>query len=291
VDPAPLAVTRDSRITLAVPTRDRPDLVARFLVPGLIDVTARGFAAVVVDQTAGDETRALVEPIEGVRYLRSPPPLSRGRNVAVEAAATPLLAFTDDDVAFDGGWLERVAEAFTAPETGAVCGRARTPEGELLPGRPAGTYRWPANPFGLGSGFNVAFRLAALAVAGPFDEELGAGARFRSAEDSDMLYRILRAGWTVVCSDDLDIVHHDQRSGGGLVRLHHGYGLGAGAQTAKHVLSGDRTAGRIALAQALRHFGWAARSLATFRPGAARLQLVYVRGLLRGFRERRAQRA
>jgi len=285
-------VTGRTKITLCVVTRDRAETLARCLLPGLRDLLAEGFPIVVVDQSSGSETAGLVGDLPGATYLRSEPGLSRGRNVAIGSTKTPLLAFTDDDVSLPQRWLGTIAALFDQTEdAGAVCGRASTPEGELLPGKSAGIYRWPASPFGLGSGFNLAFRREALDAAGPFDEELGAGARYRAAEDTDMLYRILRAGWSVVCSDTISVVHHDTRTGGDERKLHHGYGLGAGAQTAKHLSAGDSAALRIALREIAAHLAWFARSILTLRLRPARLQIAFAAGLLAGFRERRrAQR-
>lgn len=271
-------------------TRDRPEILARCLLPGLGELAAAGVAVVVVDQSSGPETAGLVEGLSGVRYVRSGPGLSRGRNVAVAETFTELIAFTDDDVTLGSGWLEAIVSAFDRfDDAGAVCGRGVTPTGVLLPGSSDGVYRWPTNPFGLGSGFNIAFRRDALDAVGPFDEELGAGARYEAGEDTDMLYRMLRAGWSVVCSDEITVVHHDWRSRADEVRLHRGYGLGAGAQTAKHVAAGDRVAGRIALRHAGRHLVTLARSTATLRLHVARLQVAYLAGLAAGFQNRRRQ--
>jgi GT2 family glycosyltransferase len=276
------------RIALAVSTRDRPEILARFLLPGLSELAAADVAVVVVDQSSGPQTADLLDGVPGIRYVRSGPGLSRGRNVAVAETSTPLIAFTDDDVTLGAGWLEAIVRAFDrADDAGAVCGRGVTPNGALLPGSTDGVYRWPVNPFGLGSGFNIAFRRQALDAVGPFDEELGAGARFEAGEDTDMLYRILRAGWSVVCSDEITVVHHDWRSRADEVRLHRGYGIGAGAQTAKHVAAGDRVAGRIALRHAGRHLVTLVRSAGTLRLHVARLQVAYLAGLAAGFRGRR----
>lgn len=273
----------DGAITLAVVTRDRPSALAQFLLPGLKEAAGAGFPVVVVDQSNGPKTAELVEQILGVRYLRSAPGLARGRNVAVRGITTPLLAFTDDDVTLPGGWLDRILDVFErAPDAGAVCGRALTPEGVLLPGSADGTYRWPARPFGLGSGFNVAFRREALELVGLFDEELGAGARFRAAEDTDMLYRLLRGGYSVVCSEEITVVHHDQRQGRQEFRLHYGYGLGAGAQTAKHLGAGDRAALRLLAGHAGRHLVTLGRAAVTVRPSLAGLQVAYLAGVVAG---------
>ena len=160
----------------------------------------------------------------------------------------------DDDVEFDATWAERVAELFGEVEgAGVVAGRGIDHDGRLWPGTAEGTYGWPTNPFGLGSGFNLAFRRAALAEAGPFDERLGGGAMYRTAEDTDMVYRIMRAGWTVVCSDDITVTHHNWRSWREEMRAHFDYGYGAGAQTARHVADGDAEAGRVAARATRKH--------------------------------------
>jgi GT2 family glycosyltransferase len=276
-----------SPITLAVVTRDRADSFARYLLAGLEQIAASA-PVVVVDQSSDDATARLVEGRPGIRYLRSDPGLAHGRNVAVRETTTPLLAFTDDDVTLPASWLERMARAFEqAPDAGAVCGWAVTAAGVLQPGAAAGTYRWPAIPFALGSGFNIAFRREALEQVGTFDEELGAGARYRAGEDSDMLYRLLRAGWSVVCSDEITVVHHDRREGGEQLRLHRGYGVGAGAQTAKHHAAGDREAARLALRHAGRHLFTLARAAATLRLRLALIQVVYLSGLVSGYVRRR----
>ena len=273
-----------AQCTLAVVTRDRHHLLARCLLDGLRHVAASGVAVVVVDQSRGDDTARLVADVPGLRYLRSGPGLSVGRNVAVEATATPLLAFTDDDVRISPGWLESITDVFAeVADAGAVCGRARTPQGDLLPGGVDGVYRWPADPFALGSGYNMAFRRQALDDAGPFDPELGAGGRFASSEDTDMLYRILRSGWAVVCRDDVTVVHDDWRSHRHELSLQFRYGVGTGAQTAKHLVAGDRHAGRLGGARLARQLRQIGGSLAGGHPRMAAKEAVFVGGMAVGF--------
>ena len=281
----------ERQIILAVVTRDRSDQLARYLLPSLEPALASGHVVLVVDQSLDESTERLVRDAAGIRYLRSAPGISRARNAAIGATDAPLVAFTDDDVTLFDGWLDSMARLFEAnPEAGVVCGRGRRSDGTLLPGVHAGTYRWPTNPFGLGHGFNMAFRRAVFDDVGLFDEELGAGAPYASGEDTDMIYRAMRAGWSVVCSDEVTVVHHDWRSGSDEVALHAGYGLGAGAQVARHVAAGDRTMLRLAVVEVGRHLVTAARALVTLRPHLFRLQVAFLGGLLRGFlRSRRAQ--
>jgi GT2 family glycosyltransferase len=238
---------------------------------------------VLVDQSTTTRTAELLDGLDGVVYVRMDEVgLSRARNLAIRMTSAPLLAFTDDDVSFEPSWLERIVSVFAMnPEAGAACGRAVTPGGQQVMGAPgrSGIYRWPTSPFGLGSGLNMALRREVLIAAGPFDEDLGAGARFPAAEDTDMLYRVMRTGWSVACSDDLIVTHHDWRSYRQMLALHHGYGVGAGAQTAKHLTAGDREA----LWMALRLQLHLPRTLLLLRPRYGLRLLLFSAGMARGF--------
>src|SRR4051794_14110512 len=140
-------------ITIAIVTRDRADLFRRFTLPSLAGLPSGAAEILVVDQSGNDATRSLAESVPGVHYLRSEPGLSHGRNLALRAASTPLLAFTDDDVEFGPGWLDGIRDGFARdPRIGAVCGLGVDAAGRAVPGRPPGVYAWPANPFGLGHG-------------------------------------------------------------------------------------------------------------------------------------------
>lgn len=284
VDPDPRDPGRPA-VTIAVVTRDRADVLERFLAPSLRTLSPDEAEVLIVDQSTGDATRRLAQSLPGVRWQPGLPPLSRGRNAAVSAARTPLIAFIDDDVELPAGWPARLVAAFArAPRAGAVCGRGLDSRGRLLPGRHAGTYRRPTSPFGLGHGFNMSFRIAALREAGPFDDRLGAGARFPAAEDSDMLHRLMQAGWEVLCDDTITLHHHDWRTPGEVIDLHRAYGIGMGAQTAKHLRRGDVLAGGIAVVEVGRHLHWLLRALAARRRDSLHLQRAWLGGAFWGLR-------
>jgi GT2 family glycosyltransferase len=272
-----------SSADLIIVTRDRPESLERALESCLESATEGAAEFLVVDQSIGNETHALVSGWPGVRCMRSDPGLALGRNEGLAATGAPIVVFTDDDVIVPRCWVESIVASFrTAPEVGAVCGRAVTFDGTLLAGRAAGFYKRPASPFRLGSGFNMAFRREALDDARAFDEALGAGARFRSGEDTDMLWRVMQAGWTVLCSDDIQVVHDDRRSRADQLRVHHGYGIGGGAFTIKHVRSGDRLAARVGVGELLHHCWIFVKSILLLRGLMAILQVVFVAGFVRG---------
>jgi GT2 family glycosyltransferase len=270
----------------AVVVTNRPALLERYALPGLSAVRRAGMEALVLDQSDSGGAEELARA-EDLRWLRSTPPLARGRNEAVAVTSSEVIAFVDDDAEFDAGWAGTIAELFAdRPEVGVVAGRATDARGRRWPGATAGLYGWPTNPFGLCNGFNLAFRRAALADAGSFDEALGAGAPFRSAEDTDMVYRVMRCGWQVLCSDDVTVVHHDWRSGSQQLRLHYGYGYGAGAQTAGHAAQGDHEALRVARSEALKHVLTFVRAALTLRLRVAAVQPPFLIGMWAGYRAR-----
>ncbi len=283
----PESLSATERITLVVSTRDRATTLRQVLLPCLVAATQAGFRVILVDQSTDGQTKDLVAELPGLTYLRSEPGLSHGRNTAVAVVTTELLAFTDDDVAFPVTWLPTVVGLFDLhPGAGAVCGRARDATERMLPGHLAGTYDWPIHPFGMGSGFNMSFRAEALRAAGPFDPDLGAGSRYASGEDTDMLYRVSKAGWTIVCADGIEVVHCDGRRPRETLRLHHSYGRGAGAQTAGHVRRGDPTAAVIAVREIARHGVSFLRYAAARDAHRAMLQVTFVAGMARGFLSR-----
>lgn len=124
-------VTSSARVSVVVPTRHRPRLLARCLAALLSqDFDAREFEIIVVDDGNNESTRRLVEslsasaPISGpeLRYL---PVTSRhgpaaSRNVGWRAARGEIIAFTDDDCIPNPGWVRAGARAMTRGVTGAA---------------------------------------------------------------------------------------------------------------------------------------------------------------------------
>jgi GT2 family glycosyltransferase len=98
-----------------VPTRARAgylDAALRSIAPQARVVEA---ALLVVDDGGGEATRAVADR-HGASYVAHDAPrgLNAARNTAIEATESELLAFTDDDVDVDPGWLAALLEAAAA---------------------------------------------------------------------------------------------------------------------------------------------------------------------------------
>ena len=116
------------------------------------------------------------------------------RNTGWRAARHDWIAFLDDDVLPDPGWLLALAAELAAAgdDVGGVQANLRVP----LPAGRAPT-DWERVTATLADGAwitaDMAYRRAALASVGGFDERLPRAFR----EDSELAHRIRRAGWTL----------------------------------------------------------------------------------------------
>ena len=191
--------------------------------------TTPPFELLVVDNNSTDDTPAIARQFERVdsrvRYVREPRQgLSYARNAGIAHARAPLVAFTDDDVRADGGWVAAIVRAFDEhPEADVVGGR-------VLPRWAAPPPDWltrdhwtplaladygdtavavtTENPICL-VGANFAFRRGVFDAVGLFAVDLqrvkdGIG----SLEDHEFLLRMLRVGRRGVY-DPRIVVHAD----------------------------------------------------------------------------------
>ncbi len=196
-----------------------------------------------------------------VRYAPEPRRgLSHVRNRGLELAKGELVAFTDDDVVVDGGWLHAIAGAFTSDVscvTGLIMPLAIGTPTQALFERFAGFNKGferrsfalahnaddPLFPYAagtVGSGANTAVRKSVALRLGGFDVKLGAGTASCGGEDLDLYVRLLLAGETIVYEPAAVILHEHPADPEGLRRRVFGYGIGLGAMLTKQLVSGPR---------------------------------------------------
>lgn len=115
-----------SRVTVIIPTYDRPDLVTR-AVDSVLGQTYRDFECVVVDDNSpGTETKDVVTSIQSERltYVRHDKNRGSGaaRNTGLEHVSGEFVAFLDDDDEWLPNKLEKQLSLFETlpPEYGLV---------------------------------------------------------------------------------------------------------------------------------------------------------------------------
>lgn len=169
-------------MTVAIPTRDRPDYLDVTLASVVPQAEAAGGEVLVVSDGPHPASAAIARR-HGARVLTLPRPsgLNAARNAALDAAEAPLVVFADDDVLAPPGWLDAyVHGAWRHPEIDLFGGPIRPLlEGSRLP--TCGREPAPITALDEGSadrvvdyvwGANMAVRPRALARAGRFDESL-----------------------------------------------------------------------------------------------------------------------
>lgn len=208
--------------SVAVVTYERPTFVARCL-DHLLAQTAPPSEIVVVDSSAGDETRRLVhDRFPSVSYEVNP--AGRGatataRNIGYTRTDGEVLAFVDDDAYAEPDWLERLLPLFEDPSVGGVGGRQiRHQPGELEDGvdaigqlRDDGTLTGhfaadPGHPVPVDHllGANMSFRRAALdRIGGIRDGYRGTCIR----EETDLCLQITAAGYRLLYTPDAVVEH------------------------------------------------------------------------------------
>jgi len=194
--------------------------------------TAAAFEVVLVLQAYPAGVPAMIEREFGGRLRLRVFAFEQGlgvhgaRNAALERVSAPIVAFFDDDVRVPADWVETLLPFYEDLTVGGVGGYVEHPGCTRLSARllrpilgmSSRRYRvdwggFHTLPFSRHpdrdqtadwlSGCNMSFRRAALTQVGGFDEAYGN----YGYDDVDMGVRVRAAGWTLVSSKRLAVLH------------------------------------------------------------------------------------
>ena len=223
-------------VTVAVCTRERPDDLARCLA-ALVRLDYPALELLVIDNAPRSEaTRQLVSRYPQVRYVREPRPgLDWARNRAIQEAGGEIVAYTDDDVVVDTGWVAALARVFAENAevmavTGLVAPYELETESQQLFEQYGGfgrgferqwhcldpedrrqavrRYGWSGM---FGTGANMAFRRSIFQRIGHFDPALGVGTPTNGGEDLEMFFRVVQEGYMLVYEPEALVWHRHRR--------------------------------------------------------------------------------
>jgi mycofactocin glycosyltransferase len=216
------------RVSFVLPIRDG----ARWLRP-LIAALAPEGEVIVVDDGSRDGSGAIARA-EGARVMpnRGLPGPAGARNTGLATARTELVAFVDGDVRPTAGWLRPLVPLFADGRVALAAPRVASAAGPSLVER----YERSSSPLDLGAhpglvgpGRRLTYlpsaalvaRRAALLEVGGFDEEL------RIGEDVDLVWRLIKRGWTVRYAPEGVVEHRPRGSLVALARQRYTYGRSA----------------------------------------------------------------
>jgi glycosyltransferase involved in cell wall biosynthesis len=221
-------------ITVAVCTRNRTDELVLCL-DALCQLDYPHLEILVVDNapTTNDTESLIKNNYPSIRYIHEPRPgLDWARNRAIQEASGEIIAFTDDDVIVDAGWVKAIAVLMMGnPEVMAVTGLVVPYEleteaqvlFEMYGGFGRGFKRkWHqvSNykvPWGLlgtgqfGTGANMAFKRDLFDKIGYFDPALDVGTVTNGGGDLEMLFRVLKEGYMLVYEPGAIVRHRHRR--------------------------------------------------------------------------------
>ncbi len=203
------------------------------------------------------------------------------RNLGLGLARGEIVGFPDDDCTYPPGLLDPVSAAFAAdPALAVLTGPAASPEGGL------GSGRWRAEAGAITTAnvwtsvieFNLFLRREVALAMGGFDERLGPGTPYGSAEGNDLVLRAIRAGHAARYEPGQLVIHPDKRLTPVAVERAALYGRGLGFVLRRHAVPAG-----VWMPFFIRPLGGALLGLARGRALVARYYWATLRGRLAGF--------
>jgi len=200
---------------------------------------------IMIDSSLNEQVRtrnaSLVKKLGGKCFHEAKKGQAAARNTGIRRASGEIVVFLDDDCVVDKNWLKSLIRNYDAPEvvccSGRVLSRRRDELSELFEkymsfdrgdkkrtftrqhinllrllkavtylGRRSLSENLPAPWCVAGDGF-YSFRKEIFQKVGYFDEDLRKGA-LSAGEDTDMLYRVLKAGYKITYEPEA-LVFHD----------------------------------------------------------------------------------
>lgn len=241
-------MTSHLTVSVIVCTRERPQLL-HDTIDSILAGDMKPSEIVVVDQSRRPDPQLEGESKAALRYVWSQSRgLTRARNIGIASAQGHVIAFSDDDVRVETGWLAALVAAVGAEDEQRVAAGQVIPAPPERPGAFTSSYyvdNVPATYAGrigrdpLGGG-NMAMYRSGFDLVGLFDERLGAGGRYPAADDNDFGLRLLEAGFCIVYVPEAIVYHRAWRSRWRYPVVRWRYGRGKGGFYGKHLGLSDR---------------------------------------------------
>ncbi len=253
-------------VSVVIPTCANPEPLERCLRSVLASNYTDFEVIVVENRPAVAHTAEMLERRfsgeKRIRLVEEPRAgASHARNAGLAQAAGELVAFTDDDVVVESGWLRASVEALLDSDdvvcvAGLILPIELESESQLLMEQFASfgkgfrrkTFRLPESrlndplfPYtagSIGSGASTLIQADIARELGGFDPMLGPGTPTTGGEDLEIFIRVLRAGYAVAYEPGAVVWHRHPDGMPRLRRQVYKYGVGLGAMLTKQLIVG-----------------------------------------------------
>ncbi len=226
------------RVSVIIPTYGQVDFTLRCLSSIAVTAPATPIEVIVVDDCSLDPAAASLAQVQGLRLLRWPANLGflRSCNEAAKQARGDYLFFLNNDTELQPDAIDALVRLLDSrPDAGMAGSKLIYPDGRL---QEAGGIVWrDGSAWNYGNGddprkpqYNYvreADYISGAAIMLPrarWDEMGGFDEAFLPAycEDSDLAFRLRKAGWKVLYQPQSVVVHHEGAS--------HGTDIGSGVK-------------------------------------------------------------
>lgn len=234
-------------VALVIGSRNRPQMLTR-CVEAVLAGEIVPTELIIVDQSDQPNQRLTNLTTDRqceVRYLWTQAVgLCRANNVGVVAAKSDFIAFTHDDAQPPPTWFGALTRALIEAGpgcvvTGQVLASDNGTPGGFAPtvktGSDRAVYQGRLGMQDVLCPLNMAMPRSALTQVSGFDARLGPGTPFPAAEDNDLGFRLLEAGYRIVYAPQAQLYHLAWRTPDEFFKLRWAYGRGQGAFYTKHM--------------------------------------------------------
>ncbi|MEV8546486.1 mycofactocin biosynthesis glycosyltransferase MftF [Streptomyces sp. NPDC051572] len=239
--PRPPVLAAAPDVTVIIPVRDRPEMLARCLAS-----LGRAHPVLVVDDGSADPC-AVAETAAryGATLLRRPDSGGPGaaRDTGLAHVSSDLVAFVDSDCVVPDSWIEQLAAHFADPLVAAVAPRIVALQSMTTAGR----YSAVCGSLDLGGsegrvvpGTRVAYvptaalvaRRDALLKVARYGDVFDPGLRY--GEDVDLVWRLHEADWRIRYDPAVEVCHHEPETWPALLGRRFRYGTSAAPLAVRH---------------------------------------------------------
>lgn len=226
-------------ISILIATRNRSGMLVGCIDSLLEQKSDVQHEIVVLDQSDASEKLPLWVDNSRVKIVRCDfKNKSRALNHGVDVARSNHIAVVDDDCVVRKRWIDSMHLNLLEHPDAVITGRVVAGDMERGAVRSRlhdNVAEWTVyrkgsiTPIFKLSGCNFGFTKRTYRAVGPFDTDFGPGSPFRSSDDNEWSYRVLRKGFEVIYDPRAVVSHRSWRSKIEDRRLMQDYGYAAGA--------------------------------------------------------------